>query len=193
VRIDNIARHAENILKQSERMVEMANAMQAYTRQQVDLEPMDLNNLLSETIESFKTDARFTGVNWNVDLDPKLPQINGDVSQIHNVLLNLIVNAADAMSGQDTPRTIVVTTELRDHSRSAQVSISDTGPGIKPENLKRMFEFAFTTKKEGHGFGLSTAHLAIERHGGTMTVESPPGSGATFTIVLPVGGPGGAR
>ncbi|MBP8137204.1 MAG: hypothetical protein KAY61_03295 [Candidatus Eisenbacteria bacterium] len=190
-KFDNAPRHAQIILEQSKRMGVLAKGLMDYTRNQVNLEPLDLNALLVNTIEFVKGDKRFRSVDWEVELDPELPELRGDVGQIQGVFINLFVNAADAMGSQETPRAIRVITRHDAVKRGAHVEVSDTGPGIKDEHLPRMFEFMFTTKPDGHGFGLSTAHRTIENHGGRITVDSPEGGGARFQIALPLRGPGG--
>lgn len=192
-RFDSAPRHAQIILDQSRRMGVLAKGLMDYTRNQVNAEPLDLNALLLSTIEFVKGDKRFRSVEWEVELDESLPQLRGDIGQIQSVFINLFVNAADAMADQSSRRAIRVQTTLDDRAQAASVVVADTGPGIRAEHLPHMFEFMFTTKPEGHGFGLSTSHRAIENHGGRITVESPAGSGARFAIVLPLRGPWGAN
>ncbi len=190
---DNAPRHAQIILEQSKRMGVLAKGLMDYTRNKVNVEPMDLNGMLTSTIEFVKSDKRFRGVEWDVQLDPGLPQLRADVGQIQGVFINLFVNAADAMGTQETRRAIAVRTKLGERTQAAEIDVQDTGPGIKREHLGRMFEFMFTTKPEGHGFGLSTSHRTIENHGGHITVDSEPGQGARFHIELPLSGPGSWR
>lgn len=192
-KFDNAPRHAQIILEQSKRMGVLAKGLMDYTRNQVNLEPLDVNALLVNTIEFVKGDKRFRSVDWEIELDPELPELRGDVGQIQGVFINLFVNAADAMGAQETRRAIRVTTQHHPATRAAHIEVSDSGPGIRAEHLPRMFEFMFTTKPDGHGFGLSTAHRTVENHGGRITVDSPAGSGARFHIALPLRGPGGAN
>jgi signal transduction histidine kinase len=185
--------HAQIILDQSKRMGVLAKGLMDYTRSNVNVEPMDLNGMLTSTIEFVKSDKRFRGVEWDVQLDPELPQVRADVGQIQGVFINLFVNAADAMGAQESRRAIRVSTRLDPRAQAAEIEVQDTGPGIKREHLGRMFEFMFTTKPDGHGFGLSTSHRTIENHGGRITVDSEPGAGARFHIELPLSGPGSWR
>jgi len=187
---DNAPRHAQIIFDQSKRMGVLAKGLMDYTRSKVNVEPMDLNGMLTSTIDFVKSDKRFRGVEWEVKLDPELPQLRADAGQIQGVFINLFVNAADAMGAQETRKSISVKTRLDPRTRSAEIEVQDTGPGIQREHLGRMFEFMFTTKPDGHGFGLSTSHRTIENHGGKITVESEPGHGARFHIALPLSGPG---
>ena len=192
-KFDNAPRHAQIILDQSKRMGVLSKGLMDYTRNQVNVEPMDLNALLQSTIEFVKSDRRFRDVEWEVDLDAALPQMRADVGQIQGVFINLFVNAADAMAAQESRKAIAVSTRLDERSRAAQVYVKDSGPGIRAEHLPRMFEFMFTTKPDGHGFGLSTSHRTVENHGGKITVDSKVGDGARFSVVLPLQGPGGWR
>jgi len=88
-------------------------------------------------------------------------------------------------------KVIGVTSSPDERRRLLQLMVTDTGPGIAVPNLTRVFEPHFTTKPEGHGYGLSTSYRIVASHGGRITAESPPGQGASFSITLPVDGPGG--
>jgi signal transduction histidine kinase len=107
-----------------------------------------------------------------------------DASQIQQTLTNIMVNAAEAIRG---PGTITVRSWRDDTRKMAAVSFTDTGCGIPAENVERIFEPFFTTKQEGHGtgLGLAIAYGIVERHGGTIKVDSRPGEGTTFTVWLP--------
>lgn len=190
---DDSPRHAQIILDQSRRMGVLAKGLMDYTRHQVKLEPTDLNALLASTVEFVRGDRRFRGVEWEVTLDPSLPLLDADAGQLQGVFINLFVNAADAMASQDTPRRITVTSRLDARHRHAAFVVADSGPGIAKEHLARMFEFMFTTKADGHGFGLATSQRTVESHGGSLRVESEPGHGATFHIDLPLPAVGGRR
>ncbi len=192
-RYENIPRYASIILEQSKHMGVIAKGLADYTRSAVNIEPMDLNGLLQSTVDFVKTEKRFEQVEWELDLDPALPEMRADLGQLQGVFINLFANAADAMGKQETRRAITVHTRYDERARTAEVVVSDSGPGIKAEYLPRMFKFMFTTKPEGHGFGLSAAHRTVLNHGGRMSVDSPVGSGAQFTVVLPLQGPGGSR
>ncbi len=191
-RFDSAPRHAQIILDQSRRMGVLAKGLMDYTRNQVNVEPIDLNALLLSTIEFVKGDKRFRTVEWEVELDESLPQLRADIGQIQGVFINLFVNAADAMAEQSSRRAIHVHTALDDRAQEASVVVADTGPGISEQNMPHMFELFFTTKPEGHGFGLSTSHRAIENHGGRITVDNAPDAGARFAITLPLRGPRGS-
>jgi len=91
------------------------------------------------------------------------------------------------MQASKTSRSVIsVSTRFDERADRVIVVVSDTGPGISPVHMAKIFEPHFTTKAEGHGFGLSTSHRILANHGGSITVDSPPGNGAVFTLSLPV-------
>jgi signal transduction histidine kinase len=119
------------------------------------------------------------------EVAPGLPAVRGDRVHLQQVLLNLLLNAIDAMT--DTPpaeRRIVVRTG-RDGGRSVRVSISDRGPGVPPDKLPRIFDAFVTTKEHGLGLGLALARSIVEAHGGRIEAVNNPAGGATFSFVLP--------
>lgn len=120
-----------------------------------------------------------------VEVEPGGLQVDGDPGQLQQLLVNLILNARDAI-GRDGVITIGVWRERA----GVHFIVRDTGAGIRPEHLEHVFEPLFTTKKAGTGLGLAVAWQIVERHGGRISVESEPGTGTTFHIVLP---PGTAR
>ena len=119
----------------------------------------------------------------NIEFEAKdaLPPVEHDPNQINQVLLNLLLNA---IQSKDKPGTIRVSLEPEDDA--VAIVIADEGKGIAPEHLPNLFRPFFTTKGHGTGLGLSLARRMVESHGGTITVESKPGEGARFTVLLPV-------
>jgi PAS domain S-box-containing protein len=147
---------------------------------------VDVNAVLSSTLELKAHDLEVARIHVEECLSPKLPLISGNAGQLQQVFLNVINNAQQAMKGQQRPALLVIkTSEEGDHLR---VSISDNGPGISEEHLTRIFDPFFTTKPvgEGTGLGLSLSFGIIKEHGGSIRAESTPGQGATFIIELPV-------
>jgi signal transduction histidine kinase len=114
--------------------------------------------------------------------------VKGDRIQLQQVILNLIVNAMDAMSGMPSVARRITVSTARD-GNSADLSVSDAGPGVPSEKLKQVFEPFFTTKPEGMGMGLSIARTIIEAHGGQLSAENQAGRGAAFRIRLPLAAP----
>ncbi len=115
-------------------------------------------------------------------LAKNLKPIKGDFNQLQEVFVNLLMNAYQAMP--DGGKITVETRGLNDDF--VEIRIRDTGPGIAPENLNRIFQPLFSTKVKGIGFGLSIAKMVIDKHGGTIAAKSEPGKGAIIVIQLPL-------
>ena len=189
---EHVERRGRIIIEQSKRMEAMARGLMEFSRAELNVERVDLNALIQRSVEFVRTQNRFDGVEWDLRLSEQLPALRADPGQLQQVLLNLFMNAADAMKEKTAVRKVIgVTTSADERGRLVRVVVTDTGTGIAASNLTRIFEPHFTTKAEGHGFGLSTSYRIVTNHGGRITAESPPGQGACFTITLPVSGPGG--
>ncbi len=150
------------------------------------IETVDLNAFIQEVVELMDREARSSGVKFFTELDPKLPPLLSDPSQLQQVFLNLITNAIDAHDGK--PYGSVRITTLADPTRQqVQVTVADTGSGIRPEHLNRIFDPFFTTKSvgKGTGLGLSICYSIVKRLGGSIAVQSERGKGTQFSIGLP--------
>ncbi len=150
-------------------------------------ENFNLNQAIETTLAVARNEYR-DNVEIELDLDPELPEVQANGGEINQVLLNLIVNAAQAIREQEREEkgTIRLCTGFDDEW--VYCRICDDGPGIKPENLERIFDPFFTTKPVGKGTGLGlniSYDIVTNRHQGRLTVESEPGRGACFTIALP--------
>jgi two-component system NtrC family sensor kinase len=152
----------------------------------------DLRTLVRSALELLQNQTLFSEIEVCLRLVEEPIKVTCDPTQIQQAFTNLLVNAAEAMDGRGR----ITIKSWRDASRRlAAVSFSDTGCGISPESLERVFEPFFTTKQEGHGtgLGLSIVYGIVERHGGSIKVESLPNRGATFTVWLPEERPEGAK
>jgi two-component system NtrC family sensor kinase len=150
---------------------------------------VDLNHAVRDTLALLSFATRRQHIQVNAELDPELPNVWGRESALRGVLMNLCLNAVQAMSSGGHLR---VTTGRVGEDR-ASVRIEDDGPGIAPEHLNRIWDPFFTTKPvgQGTGLGLSITQRIVARHGGAVRVESAPGAGARFLIELPLQGSGG--
>lgn len=149
---------------------------------------MSLNGVVQEAVELLAYELRTDNIEVVFDLADDLAVLWADAHQLHQVIVNLVANAHQAMRRTAAPRRIRLTTR-RDRARArVQLEIADTGPGIPHDIQARIFEPFFTTKPpgQGTGLGLSLCRGIIEEHGGTLGVESEPGHGATFRIELPL-------
>jgi len=152
---------------------------------------MDVHKTLDSLLLLFKSDFKGKRIALMVDYDEGLPQIEAIPDQIKQVLLNLLTNATDACL--HSGGTITVATRRLDEDRVA-IAIKDTGIGIDPEVMDLIFQPFYTTKAaiKGTGLGLSVSHGIVKNHQGEIRVESQPGEGATFTVILPIVGAGDA-
>jgi CheY-like chemotaxis protein len=173
---------AGEIRSAGERAAALTHQLLAFSRRQV-LQPRILNlNDAAREIESMLRRLIGEGVRVNFDLDPDLLDVEADPSQIGQVLLNLAVNARDAMNGSGE-----LTVSTRNDGREVVLEVQDTGEGMDEETEGRVFEPFFTTKDvgSGTGLGLSTVYGIVTQSGGTITIRSAPGLGSTFAIRLP--------
>ena len=148
---------------------------------EVNRKPEDIARIVRELLEFVEPEDEQAGIRHHVDLPVGLPLVLADEAQIKQAVLNLLVNARQAMpeGGELLVRVQRVGTQV-------EISITDTGIGMSPERLERCFEEYWSDKKGGTGLGLATAARIINEHGGTITAISEEGRGSSFTIYLPL-------
>ncbi|MBK7876582.1 MAG: two-component sensor histidine kinase [Planctomycetes bacterium] len=148
---------------------------------QINRAPSDLGALVREALEFVEPEDARQGIRHHVDLPMGLPLVMLDEGAFRQALLNLFVNSRHAMpSGGE----LIV--RVRREGNFAELSVTDTGVGMKAEEVEHCFDPYFSTKKSGTGLGLSTTRRIVEEHGGTITVVSEVGRGTNFSIVLPL-------
>jgi two-component system sensor kinase FixL len=176
-----------DIIADGHRAGDVIRGLQSMVKKEVRArQRLNLNNLVVTVVQMVKPDAMLRSCEVNTVLEPELPSIEGDPIQLQQVLLNLVINAFDAM--RDTPmshRKVAIATQRNAHG-SIRVSVRDYGIGIPEEARERVFEQFFTTKAKGLGIGLTIVRSIIESHGGTIAVENADGGGARFDFTLPV-------
>jgi len=185
----DVAQRAEKIQVGAERCGRIVQNFLALARQRPpERGPVRINQVVEEAMELLAYELRADGVAVSRRLADDLPVLCADAHQLHQVLVNLVANAHHAMRQSTAPRRLEVTTRRDPSDAHVVIAIADSGPGIPAENRARIFEPFFTTKPpgEGTGLGLSLCRGIVQEHGGRITVESPPGGGATFVIALPV-------
>ncbi|HXJ01092.1 MAG TPA: PAS domain S-box protein [Micropepsaceae bacterium] len=150
-------------------------------------EAVDLNEATREVIALSSGDLQRTRVILRTDLADDLPTVLGDRVQLQQVILNLLRNASDAMNGiDDRPRQLVIRTE-RDEGDHARLTVQDSGVGLDPQSMDRLFEAFYTTKSNGMGIGLSVSRSIIESHHGRLWAAPNDGPGASFSFSIPRG------
>ena len=155
-------------------------------KQPLRKEPMDINEAIQEVSVLTHGEARKYGVSLSTKLAPQLAYVEGDRVQLQQVVLNLAINAVQAMSGADEgPRELLISTEgIEDEG--VRVGVQDTGPGLSPESLPRLFDPFYTTKAGGVGMGLAICQSIVEAHGGRLWATSCEPRGALFQFTVPI-------
>ena len=146
---------------------------------------LDVNNLIREALALVRDDLQTHRIAVQVDYNRSFPRIEGNQVQLHQVLLNLITNAIDSMATEDGQRVLSLRSEV-DGSGSVMVSVEDTGEGVEPSTIDRIFNPLVTTKAHGMGMGLAICRSIIEAHGGRLWVTANLPRGAIFHFRLPV-------
>jgi signal transduction histidine kinase len=171
---------------ETDRCSQIVSGLLAFSRKSPPrFEAVDIADLLEKCLRLSRHKMALTNIDPVRQIDAGLPPVRGDFNQLQQCVINLVFNAIDAMP--EGGRITIAARRGADPGR-VTVSVGDTGIGIAPENRARIFEPFFTTKQTGHGtgLGLSTVFGIIDRHGGSVSVHSRPGEGATFSLDLPV-------
>jgi PAS domain S-box-containing protein len=184
---DDVKKDIAVIYKEAQRAAEVAKNLLVFARKREPArQPTDINGAIREVLKLRAYEQKVNNIQVNTRLDPKLPAVMADYSQLQQVFLNIIINAESAMLEAHNGGTLTVTTQkVNDTSR---VSFTDNGLGIAKENLERVFDPFFTTKEvgKGTGLGLSLCHGIVVQHGGRIYARSKLGKGATFVVELPI-------
>jgi signal transduction histidine kinase len=159
-----------------------------FKRQKLALGPLDMRDLLADTVAMVQPDATARQVALKVEVPPDLPAARGDRVHVQQVLLNLIFNGMDAMNGLDEVKKLLTVQLAVTKNGNLQVSVRDRGSGITAEQADHIFEPFFTTKANGMGMGLAISKTIIEAHGGEIWMHSKGVEGTTFTFLLPPAG-----
>jgi PAS domain S-box-containing protein len=186
INLDELQEILQDVIQDDQRAGNVIRSLRSMMkREEVQRNLIILNNVLNDVIQIFRTESIFRNVHVETEFDGSLPPVLGDKVQLQQVVLNLILNAADAMS--DNPpeyRQIILRTGVKDDR--IRVTVRDFGPGIDQEGLERIFEPFFTTKGTGLGMGLSVCRTIVEAHEGRIWAENNSDRGATFVFELPV-------
>jgi signal transduction histidine kinase len=173
--------HVDVIANEIRRLDQVLQGFLKFTRpEDLKLQPLSVAALVDEVVPIVRPEAEQRGVALAVDCD-SVPDINGDPAMLRQAFLNLALNACQAMPNGGTLR---IRGE-RQMGRRVAIAFSDTGTGIAPEHLKRIFDLYFTTKEKGSGIGLSMVYRTVQMHDGDIEVQSTPGVGTTFRVLLP--------
>ncbi|MDX6557817.1 MAG: hypothetical protein QOF72_866 [Blastocatellia bacterium] len=185
---DDKKRHSLEVITQEvDRMAALVNNLLQFSRRSHrQVSTADVREEIAKSIEFVNYHLRTHKIEVVTDFAEPLPTIQADHLQLRQLFLNLLTNASDAMP-QGGTLTVRATTGVLHEAEAVQIDFADTGEGISPENLKKIWDPFFTTKMEGKGTGLGLAicRRIVEEHGGTIDLESEPGSGTTVHIAFP--------
>jgi signal transduction histidine kinase len=180
--VPGVLRHATVIGEEIQRLDEVVQGFLKFSRpEEVDLQPVALGVLLDDVVAVLGPEASGRQVSVRVECAPDLPPVSGDRTMLRQALLNLALNACQAMPNGGTLR--IAARRLPAHR--VELEVQDTGVGIPADHLNRIFDLYFTTREGGSGIGLSMVYRTVQLHDGSIEVESTPGIGTTFRVALP--------
>jgi two-component system NtrC family sensor kinase len=190
---EDVRADLQTIAEATERVRKIVKGLLDFSRQtKLDREQVDVNRLISSTIALMENQALVKGISMVFKPSDDLRLVNMDRNLFQSVLLNILINALDATKPGDTITLSTSNSPVMNEAgqQGIEISIADTGCGIPPEHLNKLFDPFFTTKEVGHGTGLGLAVTLgiVQRHGGTISVDSKVGKGTTFTIWVPLEG-----
>lgn len=171
----------ETIAKHINRITDIVRQMSSFARTATsDMKPLEVQELIALTLDLVKYDKRLKNIQINLDITEGLPRVIANETQSIQVFMNIILNAADAMSGSGN-----LDIKAERLERDVEISFSDTGPGISPEHMEKIFDPFFTTKEKGTGLGLAVSYNIIKSYQGDIVVMNKPGGGTIFKVRLP--------
>jgi C4-dicarboxylate-specific signal transduction histidine kinase len=178
------------IIRQGNRASELIKEIRAFVKKSPPQKSrVEINDLIQETLALVSRESLRNHVALQTDLGADLPALTADRVQLQQVLLNLMMNGIEAMSTiENRSRELSITSEPQQNPAGVLVAVRDSGSGISPQNLGRLFETFFTTKTEGMGMGLAIGHSIVKAHGGRLWAEANSDHGATFRFTIPTAG-----
>jgi signal transduction histidine kinase len=182
-------RELKLVLREADRAAKIVHNLLVFAgSRRITRRRLNVNNVVDKVVALRATACAAASITVVKDLAPRLPRVAGDALLLQQALLNIVLNAEQAMAGTSGPRTLEVRTRLINRRR-IEIAIADSGPGVSPEARSRLFEPFFTTKEvgQGTGLGLAIAYGVVQEHGGELAAENRAHGGAVFTMSLPAG------
>src|SRR5205809_4980866 len=176
----------QDMVADSQRAGEVIRGIRGLVRKETSVHTLlDLNSVITDTVRLVSSDILNRESVVTTELDPHLPQVQAALVQIQQVLLNLIINALDAVEGLPPAERRIIITTRSDKGDVAEVSVRDFGVGLPKDRPDKVFDHFFSTKQKGMGMGLAIVRSIVEAHGGTITAENAPDRGAQMVVRLP--------
>lgn len=186
--------NAKSIVENVFKIKRFVDNLMDFSKPEPEYISYDVKHLIEDLLFTMRVQPRFKRMHFTIDLGHNIPNLEMDVGQIQQVLMNLLNNAADAIEeravkkqdgGKDFRREISIVADYNDRTERISIEISDNGTGMSEQTIAKIFTPHFTTKKGGHGLGLSNCKRIIESHKGELTVKSSAAGGTTFAVILP--------
>jgi signal transduction histidine kinase len=178
------------ISEETNRAAEIVRRVRRFVQKRdLQLSEVLVNHLIEEVVHLNRAEAEERHIRVVLDLSKDVPPITGDPIQIEQVILNLVRNGLEAMDESPDNHRVLRVDTLRHDDGTIEVTVSDCGTGIGPQDLEKIFEPFFTTKIEGMGMGLAISRSIVQAHGGRLWASANPEQGCTFHFTLPIGRP----
>ena len=184
---DNIRVALQGIVTDNKRATAVVNQLRNMVKKETEhSEVLEINSIIKNVLDLIKSELVLRNASLNLDLHPISPVVYGNLIQIQQVLINLLTNGLDAMDDQVIEKRVLIISTRIENSKDMAVSISDSGRGISPDKLDKIFAPFHSTKSKGLGLGLTICKSIIETHGGKIRAENNPNGGAIFSFILPL-------
>jgi C4-dicarboxylate-specific signal transduction histidine kinase len=186
--IDEARQAVTRLVKDANRASEIIAQVRALTKVSPPRKDwLVINDIILATVSLIDSEIVHNDVTLRTDLADDVPLVQGDRVQLQQVILNLVLNGIEAMNRSPQGPRVLTVSAARDESKGALVTVADTGAGLAPDNLDRIFSAFYTTKPEGMGMGLAISRSIVEAHGGRIWASPNSPRGAVFQFVLPIG------
>ena len=186
INLDEVREILQDLVEDNHRASEVIRRIRALVKKgELEAAPLSLAEVIGDVVLLLHSDAIVRGIRVLLNVDPALPTVHGDRVQLQQVVLNLLLNAFDAMESHAVTDSAVAVEASLDGDGSVRVAVRDRGPGLAEDILEKLFMPFFTSKRDGLGLGLSISRSIVEMHGGRIWAENNVDRGATFYFTLP--------